>query len=119
MALPGFPRLECRSVGHKYPTDPTVLKSALDLRGPRVSEPWVSTYFTIKEMEEQTIQKFHQQLDFIKAMGGPTWSSPGRESAAGCDSRVSLSGSTTTIRIFSGGRSRCGHRSTYVLIITA
>jgi inosose dehydratase len=67
MALAGY---QGCSVGHKYPTDPAVLRPALELRGLRVSEPWVSTYFTIKAMEEQTIQKFHQQLDFIKAMGG-------------------------------------------------
>lgn len=67
MALAGF---QGCSVGHKYPTDTTVLKSALDLRGLRVSEPWVSTYFTIENMEEQTLKTFHQQLDFIKTMGG-------------------------------------------------
>jgi inosose dehydratase len=47
-----------------------VLKPALDLRGLRVSEPWVSTYFTITSMRKQTLQAFHQQLAFIKAMGG-------------------------------------------------
>ena len=67
MALAGF---EGCSVGHKYPQDVDVLKAALALRGLRVSEPWVSTYFTIKDMERQTLANFHQQLDFIKAMGG-------------------------------------------------
>jgi inosose dehydratase len=67
MALAGFKGC---SVGHKYPTDPTALRSALDLRGLRVSEPWVSTYFTIKDMEQTTLHRFHQQLDFIKEMGG-------------------------------------------------
>src|SRR5271157_1068146 len=67
MALAGF--VGC-SVGHKYPTDPTVLKAALDLRGLRVSEPWVSTYFTIKEMREQTLATVRHQLEFIGAMGG-------------------------------------------------
>ncbi|HEX8159188.1 MAG TPA: myo-inosose-2 dehydratase [Solirubrobacteraceae bacterium] len=67
MALAGF---QGCSVGHKYPTDIDALKSALEIRNLRVSEPWVSTYFTIKEMEEQTLAKFHQQLEFIKAMGG-------------------------------------------------
>lgn len=67
MALAGF---QGCSVGHKYPTDPTVLKSALDLRGLRVSEPWVSTYFTISNMEQQTIDSFENQLAFIQAMGG-------------------------------------------------
>jgi inosose dehydratase len=67
MALAGY---QGCSVGHKYPTDPAILRTELELRGLRVSEPWVSTYFTIKEMEESTIQTFHQQLDFIKSMGG-------------------------------------------------
>src|SRR5262249_53190119 len=47
-----------------------VLKAALDLRGLRVSEPWVSTYFTIKEMKQRTLKMFHQQMDFVKRMGG-------------------------------------------------
>lgn len=67
MALAGF---QGCSVGHKYPTDPAVLKPALELRGLRVSEPWVSTYFTIASMREQTLQSFYAQMAFIKAMGG-------------------------------------------------
>jgi inosose dehydratase len=67
MALAGY---EGCSVGHKYPTDVDVLRAALDLRGLAVSEPWVSTYFTIADMEEHTLATFHQQLEFIKAMGG-------------------------------------------------
>ena len=66
MALAGFHGC---SIGHKYPTDPAVLKAALDLRGLRVSEPWVSTYFTISEMKKKTLQTFHQEMDFIKRMG--------------------------------------------------
>ncbi len=67
MALAGF---QGCSVGHKYPTDVTELKAALDLRGLAVSEPWVSTYYTINAMEEQTLATFHQQHDFIKALSG-------------------------------------------------
>ncbi len=67
MALAGF---QGCSVGHKYPTDPQVLKAALDLRGLRVSEPWASTFFTVNDMEERTLASFHEQLDFIKTMGG-------------------------------------------------
>jgi inosose dehydratase len=67
MALAGF---EGCSVGHKYPTDTAVLNAELDRRGLHVSEPWVSTYFTIKEMEQQTSRTFHEQLEFIRAMGG-------------------------------------------------
>ena len=67
MALAGF---EGCSVGHNYPTDIEVLKRELDLRGLRVSEPWASTLFTVKEMEERTIENFKQQMAFIKALGG-------------------------------------------------
>ena len=67
MALAGY---DGCSVGHKYPSDTTVLKAALELRGLRVSEPWVSTYFTNNGMREQTLAAFHRQLAFIKAMGG-------------------------------------------------
>lgn len=67
MALAGY---EGCSVGHKYPKDTKVLKAALELRGLRISEPWVSTYFTNNGMREQTLAAFHQQLAFIKEMGG-------------------------------------------------
>ena len=67
MALAGF---EGCSIGHKYPTDIEILKRELALRGLRVSEPWASTYFTIKDMHEQTLSGFKQQMKFIKAVGG-------------------------------------------------
>jgi inosose dehydratase len=67
MALAGF---QGCSIGHKYPTDTAILKRALELRGLRVSEPWVSTYFTIRGMEERTLETFHAQLEFIRTMGG-------------------------------------------------
>jgi len=67
MALAGF---EGCSVGHKYPTDPSVLRSALELRGLRVSEPWTSTYFTSQAMDETTVRTFRKSLKFIKDMGG-------------------------------------------------
>jgi inosose dehydratase len=67
MALAGF---QGCSIGHKYPSDPVVLKAALDLRGLQVSEPWTSTYFTIQHMEQKTIEAFEQTLAHIKALGG-------------------------------------------------
>jgi len=66
MALAGF---QGCSIGHKYPTDPAVLKKALDLRDLTVSEPWVSTYFTIGE-EERTVENFKRQLEFLEKVGG-------------------------------------------------
>ncbi|MFF9582056.1 myo-inosose-2 dehydratase [Streptomyces achromogenes] len=66
MALAGF---QGCSIGHKYPADPAVLKQALDLRGLKVSEPWVSTYFTIGE-KSRTEENFKRQLEFLKEVGG-------------------------------------------------
>lgn len=67
IALAGF---EGCSVGHKFPSDPAELKAALDLRGLRVSEPWVSTFFTVNDMERQTLEEFDHQVRFIGAVGG-------------------------------------------------
>lgn len=67
MALAGF---QGSSVGHKYPTDTTVLRAAMDLRGLVVEEPWTSTYFTINAMDDATLRSFHTSLEFIKAVGG-------------------------------------------------
>jgi inosose dehydratase len=67
MALAGF---EGCSIGHKYPADLDVLKRALELRGLRISEPWVSTYFTINDMKAQTMQTFVQQVERMGALGG-------------------------------------------------
>jgi len=67
MALAGF---QGCSIGHKYPTDPAVLKAALDLRGLRISEPWTSTYFTVNQMRQKTIDSFEQTLAHVRALGG-------------------------------------------------
>ena len=67
MALAGF---EGCSIGHKYPADRDVLQRALQVRGLAVSEPWTSTYFTLHEMGDITLQRFRETLDFIKSMGG-------------------------------------------------
>jgi inosose dehydratase len=67
MALAGF---EGCSFGHKYPSDPAVLRPELELRGLQLSEPWVSTYFTINGMRQQTLDTIDHQLGFLAAMGG-------------------------------------------------
>ncbi|MEU2434885.1 myo-inosose-2 dehydratase [Streptomyces rubradiris] len=66
MALAGF---QGCSIGHKYPTDPDALKEALGLRGLKVSEPWVSTYFSIGE-KGRTVENFKRQLEFLEKVGG-------------------------------------------------
>ncbi|HWO14573.1 MAG TPA: myo-inosose-2 dehydratase, partial [Polyangiaceae bacterium] len=66
MALAGY--AGC-SRGHKYPADPETLKRELALRGLVISEPWVSTYFTIQSMYEQTLASFDKEIDFLLKMG--------------------------------------------------
>lgn len=66
MALAGF---QGCSRGGKYPSDPVELKKQLDLRGLVISEPWVSTYFTIQEMYQKTLDNFNEEIDFLKKMG--------------------------------------------------
>ena len=66
MAMAGF---EGCSIGHKFPKDLDVLKLELDRRGLRVSEPWASTYFTMNNMRERTIEDFKQTMAKIKYMG--------------------------------------------------
>lgn len=65
MALAGFTGCE---IGNKYPSDPVVLKKALDLRGMQICNRWFSTFFTAKP-EEETIQAFRKEIDFLSRMG--------------------------------------------------
>jgi len=67
MALAGF--AGC-SVGHKFPKDPVILKRELSQRGLRVSEPWSSTFFTVNDMHDRTVESFRDSMAFIKRMGG-------------------------------------------------
>jgi len=66
MALAGF---EGTSRGGKYPLDPKVLKPELEMRGLVISEPWVSTYFTIKDMYDETLRNFDKEIAFLLGMG--------------------------------------------------
>jgi len=66
MALAGY---DGCSRGGKYPQDPAVLKAELEMRGLVISEPWVSCYFTVEDMVEQTLANFEKELDFLKKMG--------------------------------------------------
>jgi inosose dehydratase len=67
MALAGF---QGCSIGHKYPAEAAELKAALDLRGLQISEPWTSTYFTIADMRQKTVDAFEETLAHVKALGG-------------------------------------------------
>lgn len=65
MALAGFTGSE---IGGKYPTDPEVLKKALDLRGIGICNCWFSSFLISKPYAE-TEKEFIKQTDFLKTMG--------------------------------------------------
>jgi inosose dehydratase len=58
------------SIGHKFPRDVETLTHELQRRQLRVSEPWVSLYFTCEGREAQTINDFRTQMAFTTAVGG-------------------------------------------------
>lgn len=68
IALAGY---EGCSIGHKFPTDVNKLNAALALRGLSISEPWVSTFFTVPNMAQQTIAAFEERMDFLAQIEGP------------------------------------------------
>ena len=65
MALAGFQGSE---VGSHYPTDPAVLKKALDLRGMTICNQWFSS-FLISRPYEETEAAFIKQCDFLRQVG--------------------------------------------------
>ncbi|KTD75138.1 myo-inosose-2 dehydratase [Legionella waltersii] len=66
MALSGYVATE---LGNKYPKQQEILKSALDLRGLQLSSAWFSTYFTVPELYEATLERFMEHMSFMRAMG--------------------------------------------------
>ncbi|MGB5713988.1 MAG: myo-inosose-2 dehydratase [Waterburya sp.] len=68
MALSGF---KGSQMSGKYPQDMETLKRELELRDFTISEPWVGTYFTIDDYEDSK-KIFHEQLKFMKEIGGNT-----------------------------------------------
>lgn len=65
MALAGYTGCE---VGTKYPTDPSVLKEYLELRGLQICNQWFSYELTTKSFAENR-KNFEDLLDFLQAMG--------------------------------------------------
>lgn len=65
MALAGFQGTE---VGSHYPTDPAVLKKALDLRKLTICNRWFSS-FLISRPYEETERAFVKELEFLRAVG--------------------------------------------------
>ena len=64
-ALAGFQGTE---VGGKYPTDPQVLKKAMELRGLKIASQWFSSFLCEKPYEENE-REFVKQLDFLESVG--------------------------------------------------
>ena len=64
-ALAGFQGTE---VGGKFPTDPTELNRALDLRGIKTASQWFSSFLCSTPYEENEAA-FIKQLDFLEAAG--------------------------------------------------
>lgn len=58
------------SIGRKFPQDAEVLRHELGRRRLRVSEPWVSTYFTCDGRADETVGDFRARMAFVKAVGG-------------------------------------------------
>ena len=65
MALAGFTGSE---VGNKYPKDPAVLKSMLELRGIEICNAWFSTFLISKPYGETEVE-FEKHVAFLAAMG--------------------------------------------------
>ena len=65
MALAGFTGCE---IGNKYPSDPAVLKKALDLRGLVICNMWFSTFFTTFE-NEKTYEAFDKHMEYTYSLG--------------------------------------------------
>ena len=65
MARAGYKGSE---VGSHYPTDPVVLKKALDLRGMTICNQWFSS-FLLTQPYEEVEKAFIKQCDFLKYVG--------------------------------------------------
>jgi len=66
MAAAGFTGSE---IGNKYPKDPEVLKPALEKHGLQISSAWFSTFFSEEGRSDETIDKYVDYMNFLKAMG--------------------------------------------------
>ncbi len=64
-ALAGFTGTE---VGGKFPSDPEVLKHALDVRGMQIASQWFSSFLCTKTYDENELN-FKKVLDFLEAVG--------------------------------------------------
>jgi inosose dehydratase len=61
-------RFQGTEIGSKFPTDPGILKDALDLRGIQIASQWFSTTLCEKSYEENE-KLFVKQLEFLEKFG--------------------------------------------------
>ena len=66
MAVAGFTGSE---IGNKYPKDPEVLNPALEQRGLQISSAWFSTFFSENGRSSETVDKYVEHMNFLKAIG--------------------------------------------------
>ena len=65
MALAGFSGSE---VGNKYPSDPSILKEYLQIRGLQICNKWFSSYLVSSPFADVS-ESFHKEIRYLKAMG--------------------------------------------------
>ena len=65
MALAGY---EGSEIGNKYPTDPSVLKDALDVRGLKIANSWFSSFVLTKPFCDVE-KEFREKCAFLQAVG--------------------------------------------------
>ncbi len=65
MALAGYSGSE---VGNKYPSNPSVLKEYLQIRGLQICNKWFSSYLISSPLED-VVKGFRQDIQYLKALG--------------------------------------------------
>ena len=66
MAAAGFTGSE---IGNKFPREPDILKPALEQQGLQISSAWFSTFFSEEGQNAETLEKYVEHMNFLKAMG--------------------------------------------------
>ena len=56
-------------IGHKFPTDPAVLKAELERRRLEATSRWTTLQFTRNAMRERTIEGAEEAIAMLKAIG--------------------------------------------------
>jgi len=65
MALAGYSGSE---VGNKYPSNPSILKEYLQIRGLQICNKWFSSYLVSSTFED-VLKNFQEDISYLKALG--------------------------------------------------